>query len=135
MYSSASHWLSRVVRAGRLLAVVVALVGQVSSGALAQATQASEGPRATLEAAMVLCLGSNHPGKDGAPPIHHHLPGPALASAGHHLVQPAAILDGIGGLPAPPLHLAVWTGLPETRGPPARDSAAFYPTGPPHHLI
>ena len=84
---------------------------------------------------MVLCLGSNHPGKDGKPPIHRHLPGPAIAAVAHHFGQAAAILDDALVLPAPVPQLAVWTGLPETRGPPAGDAAAFYPTGPPRHLI
>jgi hypothetical protein len=127
--------LARVARFSRLLAVVLALAGQISAGAMAQTARPSESPRAILDAAMVLCLGSNHPGKDGTPPIHHHLPGPAIAAATHHLAELAAILDVARGLPAPPAHLAVWTGLPETRGPPARDTAAFYPTGPPPRLI
>ena len=135
MSSAFPNWLLRVVQLAKLLAVVLALAGQLSAGALAQETRPAGSPRAMLAAAMVLCLGSNHTGKDGVPPIHHHLPGPVIAAASHHMGQPAAILDDEAGLPAPAAQLAVWTGLPETRGPPARDGAAFYPTGPPNHLI
>jgi hypothetical protein len=84
---------------------------------------------------MVLCRGASQPGREGLPPIHHHLPDQAVSVAGHALSQHVAILDG--GDVAPPIlaSAAVWAGLPEATGPPPRDASSFYPTGPPSALI
>jgi hypothetical protein len=132
MASRFSNWFSRVAELGKLFAVALALAGQISSGVLGV-------PRVTLgtpfEAAMVVCLGGSHPGKDGLPPIHRHLPGAAIAALGHHFIQHSAIVERGQALPPPPASLDFWTGVPEARGPPARYAAACYPTGPPPHLI
>jgi hypothetical protein len=120
---------------GRLLAVALALAGQISAGALAFPEGSSETPSSLLKAATVLCLGGSHPGKDGLPPIHRHLPDPAIAALGHHFAQHTATLESDRVLPPPPAGLTFWTGVPEARGPPARYAAAAYPTGPPAHLI
>jgi hypothetical protein len=130
-----STWLSCVAQLGRLLAVVLALASQISAGAVALPKGSSATPSTLLEAAMVLCVGGSHPGKDGLPPIHHHLFDPAIAAQGHHFVHNAAILENDKAVPPPPASLACWTGVPEARGPPARYAAAAYPTGPPPHLI
>ena len=129
------NWFLHVAKFGKLLAIVIALASQISAGALAVPRQSPESPRALLDAAMVLCLGGNHPGKDRLPPIHHHLPDPGLAAIGHQFVQQAAVLDDGMVLAPPPAGRAFWTALPKAQGPPARYAAAFYPTGPPSHLI
>jgi hypothetical protein len=135
MASRFANWFSRVAEFGKLLAVALALAGQISSGALALPGASFGTPSTLVHAAMVLCLGGGHQGKDGLPPIHHHLPDPAIAALGHHFIQQAAILDRDGALPPPAASLAFWAGVPEARGPPARYAAACYPTGPPPHLI
>jgi hypothetical protein len=116
----------------RWLAVVLALGVHVGAGARAEPGSAVQAPGAQLAAAMVLCVGANHASGGGQKPIHHHLPSPALAAAGHHLAQTAALLNGAQCFQAPAGHLAAWAVLPEARGPPARYAVGFYPTGPPH---
>jgi hypothetical protein len=132
MAATFPNWLARVARFGKLLAVVVALAGQVSAGAVSAPAASQD---AALHAAMILCSAANHPGKDGRPPVHHHVPDPAIAAQALHLVQQAAILDAGNFLAPPPLGAAVWSGLPAARAPPPRYTAANYPTGPPKHLI
>jgi len=122
------HRFRRLVRLGRVAAFALAIACQIGSGALAMPGQP---PRTALAAAMVLCLGGTHAGKDGQPPAHRHLPELAIAAISHHHVQPAAILDEDWVLPPPPASLVSWTGLPNSHAPPAGGAAAFYPTGPP----
>jgi hypothetical protein len=131
----ASNCWPRVTQFFGSIAVVLALAAQICAGALAPPDPASATPRAALNAAMVLCLGGNHPSKGGLPPVHHHIPDLAIAAEGHHFVQHAAVSDGNGALPPPPPRLAFYTGVPEARGPPTRFAASSYPTGPPFYLI
>lgn len=120
-----------VVRSCRWLAVVLALAAHVGAGARAVPGGAWESAGARLQAAMVLCVGASHAGKDSQKPVHRHMPGPALAAAGHHVAPPLVVLGGAQFVPAPPGHRAAWAALPEARGPPARYAAGSYPTGPP----
>jgi hypothetical protein len=135
MVSNVQSWLPRLARFGKILAVVVALAGQISAGALFCVEGPSGSQNAALHAAMILCRGANHPGRDGPPPIHHHLPDPAIAAQAVHFVQQAAIIDPYGVVAPPSFTRAVWSGLPAARAPPPRYAAAAYPTGPPQPLI
>jgi hypothetical protein len=135
MSTRAQNWCVRAGGLGRVVALVLALAAHLTSGALAAPDRPADTPSGRLAAVMVLCVGGNHHGSDGQAPIHHHLPGPAIASVLHHFSQHAAIVDEFSSVAPAGGILAVWTGLPEARGPPVRDAAGFYPTGPPSHLI
>ncbi len=135
MPASLPPCLRRVARFARLLALVLALAAQISAGVAATPDAASASPAARLAAAMVLCNGVNHTGKNGNAPVHHHLPDLLIATNLHHAAQQAAAPDPAGVPPRPSARPAFWPVQPEATGPPARYAAAAYPTGPPTFLI
>jgi hypothetical protein len=128
------RWV-RAARAGKHLALVLALACQVVAGALGLVQEPSESAKASLQATMVLCLSGHHPGQDHAPPIHPHQQDQAVAASAQAASHSMAVIDD-NDAPAPSsISPVFWASLPPARAPPARFAAASYPTGPPATLI
>ncbi len=124
------RWFRRAADLVRLLAVVLALAGQVAAGARAEGDD-TDAPRRALERAMVFCQSgqANHP-HDAPAPRHRH--GCAtMLQASARVWQPAVAAD-VPVLPAPNAgHFMRGATLKQARAPPARATEAAYPRGPP----
>jgi hypothetical protein len=114
---------------------VLFFAAQIGSGTLAQSITPPGSPRATLHAAMVLCVGAKHSAPDGPAPVHHHMSDAALVAFGSDALQPAALLHSDAAIPPSSHRLIRWTVLPPACGPPASFAGIAYPTGPPDRLI
>jgi hypothetical protein len=122
-------WLRRYAHIVRLLAVVLALAGQIGAGA--SAGDAPQSRLAALDAAMVFCQSGQPPGHHQPPPARHLLADPALLVASAGIIHPVAILSSVPVLPAPSTQRTGLASAHAARAPPARPATTTYPTGPP----
>ena len=126
--------MQHLAQLGRMLLLALALAGQISAGALAMPSDASQdaaAARSALDAAMVFCQAGGHDNKDSQAPLHHHLSEPAIAAASLPFAQLAAITGAAPAVPPPAALPLMRIGLPEARGPPVHYAASAYPRGPP----
>jgi hypothetical protein len=130
MRTAAPPWLRQAARLLRLLAVVLAVAGQLGGVAHAAAQDNQAAQLRALDAAMLLCQPGHPPGERHAPPSHGLLQEAAILQAGG-----AGQLAILAVLPAPPVPDAGCrmrdVALPPARAPPAHYAPAAYPRGPP----
>jgi hypothetical protein len=113
-----------------LLTAVVAMVSQLTLGAMVLPDDEPADPIVALNAVSVLCQAGQPVGDKHSPA--HRAPQAALCPLSVTLALPAAILAPATLLPAPPAVLALRIALPSpARAPPSLRSIAAYPRGPP----
>jgi hypothetical protein len=130
MTASARIAFAAMARLLRLWVVVLAMACQVSAGALA-APDPAPNAADTLDAVAVFCQAAHPAGKHQAPPARHGLADPAVASAGHHWAQPAALAAPMAVPPPLPARRLAARPLPPARAPPGRIATATSARGPP----
>ena len=120
------------VRLSGLLAVWLALVGQIALGALVLPGDSSQAQRTALDVAAIFCKAGGGTGGSDAPPRQHHKADCALCPLGTTLAQPAPILIPAPFLPTPSLGPVLRpTDVPQARAPPSHRFATVFPRGPP----
>jgi hypothetical protein len=113
-----------------LLIAVVAMVSQLTLGALVLPDNRPADPVAALNALSVLCRTGRPVGDKPAPA--HRAPQTVLCPLSVTLALPAAILAPAIPLPAPSPVLVLRIALPPpARAPPSLAGIAAYPRGPP----
>ncbi len=126
------HRFRRPSRPCGLLAVLVALVGQLALGAVVLPDESPRSQLAALDAASIFCQAGSDTGGNDKPPIPHHAADYALCPLSVSLAQSMAIPVPDVLLPVPSQSLAMRSGaLPQARAPPSRIVIAAYPRGPP----
>jgi len=125
------RWLRRSAALARLLAVVLALAGQIASGARAAPDDPAAALLRALDRATIFCRsGVTHRPQDA--PVRHHGVGDACVMQTSARVGQLGILGAAVLLPPPnPGHAVRSDGLPQARAPPRRAIVSAYPRGPP----
>jgi hypothetical protein len=112
-----------------VLAVVLALAGQIGCAAALEPDGGWQSSLAALDAATILCQGAHHDDGDG--PRRHHAVDPAIVQASAAAALHAAILDSAPAYAPPAVRSTLHAGLSQARAPPALFLRAAYPRGPP----
>ncbi len=131
MLTGLSRRFRRPFRSAGLMAVLAALVSQLTLGAIVIPDD-PQAQLAALDAASVFCQFGGSTDGNGRPPVQRHAADYALCPLGVPLALPNVILAPAPLLPEPGVGRVLPMGtLPQGRAPPSHAFAAIYPRGPP----